>query len=98
MEIKFEWNEKKNKINQKKHGVSFEDAAVVFNDKKRLEMYDKKHGLFEERWTVVGLNGTTTLRVNFTERKGIIRIISARKASKKEEEKYFYGHGTLYFN
>ena len=96
MEIKFQWDDKKNVINQKKHGVSFEDAAVVFKDPKRLEMLDKKHSLFEDRWTMVGLNSATILRVSFTERNNSIRIISARKADQKEEEKYLYGYSTFY--
>lgn len=94
MEIKFEWNEKKNVINQKKHGVSFEEAAIVFSDPIRYEMYDRKHSIIERRWIVIGLAGWKILKVSFTERDKKIRLISARKADKFDEEVYFYGYGT----
>jgi len=94
MELKFEWDERKNTINMKKHNVSFDEAKMVFFDPKRLEMYDKAHSFFEERWTIVGLSGATILRVSFTERNKFIRIMSARKAAKQEEERYFYGYST----
>jgi len=86
---------KKNKKNQRKHGVSFEAALKVFSDPKQLEVYDFKHSLFEDRWTAVGLSGVTVLSVTFTKRNGSIRIISARKADKNEEERYFYGYSAL---
>jgi len=98
MEYKFEWDIKKSNLNKEKHGITFEDATVVFKDPKRLELYDRKHSFFEERWTVVGINNTTILKVCFTERNGSIRIISARKANKNEEEKYLYGYCTFYIN
>jgi uncharacterized DUF497 family protein len=92
MELKFEWDEEKNAINKKKHGVSFETAIKIFFDPKRFEALDKKHSFFEERWEVVGLSDLILLRVIFTERDHSIRIISAQKASKKDEEEYFYGY------
>jgi hypothetical protein len=61
-------------------------------------MYDKKHNFFEDRWMTVGLNSSTVLKVIFTERKKSIRIISARKATKIEEEKYLNGYSTFYIN
>ena len=94
MELRFEWDEKKNIINQKKHGISFDAAKIVFFDPERYEMYDEIHSLFEKRWIILGLAGLKILKVVFTERNGIIRIISARKADKHEEEAYFYGYGT----
>lgn len=90
MEMKFEWDERKNSINQMKHGVSFEEAASVFSDPNRYELYDKAHSLFERRWLVIGINGCKVLTVCFTERKNITRIISARKANNNEKEMYFY--------
>jgi len=98
LRLEFEWDEKKNLINQMKHGVSFEEAAAVFSDKKRVEIYDRKHSFFEDRWNVLGLSGLCVLFVSFTERHGLIRIISARKASKTEEEAYFYGYGKIHIN
>jgi len=94
----FEWDEKKNVINIKKHGVSFEDAIMVFNDPKRYEQYDKAHSFFEDRWKTVGLNNTTVLSVIITEAEESTRIISVRKADKYEKEKYFYGYSTFYTN
>ena len=89
MEMKFEWDEKKNSINQMKHGVSFKEAATVLSDPNRYELYDRAHSLFERRWLVIGINGCGVLTVCFTERKNITRIISARKANKNEKETYF---------
>ena len=95
MKYRFKWDSRKNALNLRKHGVSFEDAAVVFSDPQRLEINDKMHSLLEERWMTVGLNMTAVLKVIFTERNGFIRIISARKASKKEQEDYFYGYRNI---
>ena len=96
MVLQFEWDEKKNIINQMKHGVSFEEAMVVFFDPKKLETYDMEHSYLEERWMTVGLSGLTVLSVSFTERDGSVRIFSARKATKIEERRYFYGYGEVY--
>jgi len=95
MILDFQWDEKKNSKNKRKHGVSFETASKVFSDPKQFEAYDFKHSLFEDRWMTVGLSELTVLSVTFTKRNGSIRIISARKAEKDEEEKYFYGYSTL---
>jgi uncharacterized protein len=92
MSIEFEWDEEKNAKNIRKHGVSFKMAEKVFLDPKRFEMFDKKHSLNEERLITVGFSGVILLSVVFTERDSLIRIISARKANKKEEEDYFYGY------
>jgi len=94
----FEWDEKKNALNIRKHGVSFEDAIMVFKDPKRYETYDKAHSFFEDRWKTVGVNNTTVLSVIFTEIEESNRIITVRKASKSEKEKYFYGYSTIYTN
>ena len=90
LELKFEWDDDKDIINQMRHGVSFEEATEVFYDPRRLELYDRKHSLFEDRWIARGLSGCNVLIVIFTERRGgVIRIISAREADKEEEEEYF---------
>jgi len=93
MRLVFEWDHYKNNVNIMKHGVSFEDAAIVFNDPMRIERFDHKHSKAEERWIITGLAGVNILVVNCTERAGKIRIISARKADKKYIEEYFYGYG-----
>ena len=94
MELRFEWDKKKNIKNQKKHGVSFETAEKFFFDLMRYEEYDEEHSLFEDRWRTIGAAGMFILKVIFTERNKVIRIISANKADKNEEEEYFYGYGT----
>jgi len=96
-ELKFEWDEKKNRKNKVKHGVSFETAAMVFSDIKKVEIFDRKHSIFEERWKVVGFSGLKMLTVVFTERRNSIRIITARNADKNEEEAY-YGYSKIHTN
>jgi Uncharacterized protein conserved in bacteria len=92
MDIDFEWDEEKNAKNIRKHKVSFERAKKVFFDPRRFETFDIKHSIFEERLMTVGFSGLKLLTVIFTERDNFIRIISARKAEKDEEEEYFYGY------
>jgi len=98
MYYKFEWDEEKDWINQMKHGVSFNNAKMVFYDPMRVDIFDWRHSLFEDRWKTIGLHSCETFSVIYTMRKGIIRIISARRAGKKEEEAYFYGYYTSYNN
>ena len=90
----FEWDEEKDRINRMKHGVSFEEATVVFSDSMRREEFDWVHSITENRWLTVGIAGCDILTVIFTERKGLVRIISVRKANRIEQEVYFYGYGT----
>ena len=86
-EITFEWDDKKNKLNQKLHGIAFEDAKFVFNDPSRIILPDLYHNE-EERWLAIGLV-SRVLFVVFTERgENIIRIISARAGTKAEERLY----------
>ena len=87
----FEWDEKKNDINTKKHGISFEMAVRVFLDEKRVEKLDVEHStLEEERFNIIGrVSDMLVLFVVATDRKGNTRIISARKAEEDEEEEYY---------
>ena len=89
----FEWDENKNRINQEKHdGISFEIAVRVFMDEKRIERFDAEHSsLTEDRWNAIGMVNRV-LFVVYTERGERIRIISARRATKKEEEEYYDGY------
>ena len=84
--MNFEWDEKKNKANIKKHGISFEEACHIFADPNMLlspDPYDS-----EERWNAIGFVGTI-LFVVYTERSDdTLRIISARKATKEEVNGY----------
>ena len=93
-DIIFKWNNKKNKNNFKKHGVSFEEAKSVFYDENAIEFYDINHSKNEDRFLLLGLS--SRLRVllvchYFKEKNSIIRIISARKATKNEQGVYFGG-------
>ena len=86
----FEWDESENKINKKKHGVSFEMAVRVYLDDKRIEKLDTEHSTLEERTNVIGrVSDTLILFVVETDRNGNKRIISARKAEPDEEVEYY---------
>lgn len=89
----FEWDEKKNAINKKKHGISFEMAVRVFLDEKRIEKLDldlEHSTLEEERINIIGrVSDMLVLFVVATDRKGNTRIISARRAEEDEEEEYY---------
>ena len=84
----FEWDDEKAAINLKKHGVSFQTAALVFYDENRIEMYDSERSLEEDRYNTIGMI-ENVLFVVYTERKDRLRIISARLANKKERSMYY---------
>ena len=86
--MKFEWNEEKNRINQQKHGISFETAMMVFNDDDRIEIYDFEHNVDEDRYNTIG-KVDDVLFVVYTERKENIRLISARLATRLERSVYY---------
>lgn len=89
--IKFEWDENKNLLNQKKHKISFEEAQTVFYDPKALVINDPDHSLEEERFIILGLSRNANLLVVchcYRESDTIIRIISARKATATESRQY----------
>ncbi len=93
----FEWDEAKNLSNQKKHGISFEDAARVFNDPLMLLVPDGYDG-GEERWRAYGqIGGVAIIMAAHTYRpkngREIIRIISARLATRYERQKYEHENG-----
>jgi len=88
--IRFDWDEQKNQSNQRKHGVAFEEAQTVFFDERALEFPDPD-AEEEVRFLMIGLS--LKLRVLlvchcFRESDSVIRIISARRATKKEREVY----------
>ncbi|MBD9002059.1 BrnT family toxin [Coprococcus catus] len=88
MFLKFEWDEEKNQINKRKHKISFETAAYVFEDENYIEMYDFEHSIEEDRYIAIGCVGDV-LFVVFTERKDNIRLISARLATESERRLYY---------
>ena len=85
-ELQFEWNISKAEKNIKKHRVSFEEATTVFDDPMFITFIDQEHSIDEERYITIGLsNGARLLMLAHTDRNGLIRIISARKTTKKEQ-------------
>ncbi len=89
--ITFEWDSAKNTVNIKKHGVSFDEAKTVFYDDNALLIPDPEHSISEERFVILGHSFSLKLLVVcHCYRKGnnIIRIISVRKATKKESLQY----------
>ncbi|GHV86638.1 hypothetical protein AGMMS50230_22460 [Spirochaetia bacterium] len=93
--MRFIWDEKKNLLNIKKHKISFAQAAQAFFDPFKKEYYDDKHStLNEDRLMLVGFAKNSILLISFTQPEPeTVRIISARRANKYEEEKYYYGNG-----
>jgi len=94
--VRFVWDERKNRINQGKHGVSFADAAKVFNDPNALLLYDSYHSVVEEeRFRIIAMARSRILVVCYcyVEEGEDIRIISARKAGRHEIEQYFGNQG-----
>ncbi|NWH03812.1 BrnT family toxin [Desulfobacter latus] len=88
----FEWDDTKNKINLKKHGVSFEEAQTVFFDDNAIEFDDPDHSLDEERYLLLGFSQSLKILVVchcYRGSESTIRIISARKATKKEQKAYY---------
>jgi uncharacterized DUF497 family protein len=88
----FEWDEGKNQRNIGKHGVSFADAAAIF-EQPTLTYFDPNSSQDEDRFIAIGFSGVRLLAVVFTERSGDkVRIISARRASPSEEKRYERGY------
>jgi len=89
--ISFSWDDRKNIANQKKHRISFEEAQSVLFDEHAIEYYDPDHSESEDRFLMLGLNyQVRVLVVSYTLRKDgtEIRIISARKATRREQKAY----------
>ena len=91
-QLEFEWDEKKDDINTKKHGVSFEEARSVFFDEYAIQYFDPEHSESEERFILLGTSFKLKALVVchcFRKEETIVRIISARKANKDEEHVYW---------
>lgn len=86
----FEWDENKNQINKRKHGVAFEEAQTVFYDEQALLEYDECHSDDEDRFRILGCSdkGNILLVVHCIRNESIIRIISSRKATANEKAGY----------
>ncbi len=87
--MNFEWDETKNKLNQQKHGVDFEEASTALLDPLSMTGRDPNHSINEERFITFGVSSKQRLLViSQTERNNAIRIISARKANSNERDIY----------
>ncbi|MFF2320198.1 BrnT family toxin [Agrobacterium sp. NPDC058088] len=84
----FEWDYRKALTNLAKHGVSFETARKVFDDPFAVDIEDRSANYGEVRRRIVGLGNGLVLTVIYTERSEVIRIISARKATRAERKEY----------
>ncbi len=94
MNYNFEWDPDKAAANLKKHGIAFERAAQVFLDPVMVSIYDDDHSQEEERWITLGMDRNNVLLVvihtfrDLDDANARIRIISARKATKRESRDY----------
>jgi len=90
----FEWDPKKAKINNRKHGVSFEEATTVFRDPNAITIFDEDHTDIEERWITIGISVSGRLIIichtyfELSEDTVILRVYSARKTTSKEKKQY----------
>jgi len=92
--ITFDWDTAKNIANRKKHGISFEEAQTVFVDEHALLIHDPDHSSDEDRFVLLGLSAKFRLLVvshSYRKSDMVIRIISARKATRKEQKQYGEG-------
>lgn len=86
---RFEWSEAKAHANLQKHGVSFEIGRRAFDDSASIDEIDDREDYGEDRFIITGMVDRRLLTVTYTERDGRIRIISARKATRREQDSYF---------
>ncbi len=87
----FEWDNEKNRINQKKHSISFEEAESVFYDDNAIQFWDEDHSDTEDRFLLLGRSSKMRILLIvhcYREQESVIRIISARKATKNESKHY----------
>ena len=94
MDYDFEWDPNKGRLNRRKHGVTFEQAATVFRDPRAVSVFDDAHSGKEERWITMGVSAAGGLLVvhhTFEDAHGStirIRVFSSRKATRKEADQY----------
>ena len=93
-ELRFEWDENKNAINIDKHGLSFEEAKEVFENDNAILFDDPDHSVGEERFLIIGMIKSQKICIVshcYRDADNVIRIISAREATKSEKETYWKG-------
>ena len=90
MDLRFEWSEHKARANLSKHGVSFDEARTVFLDEDALLLHDAEHSEDEQRFVLLGLSSylRTLVVCHCYQNDERIRIVSARKANRRELEQY----------
>jgi uncharacterized DUF497 family protein len=87
--VDLEWDEAKAAANFEKHGVSFGDAVTVFGDPLYVDFYDPDHSIDENRYLIIGASKEgRILMVSYTERSGVVRLISAREVTPSERKAY----------
>ena len=87
--MRFEWDPEKAAANVEKHGVSFEEAATVFGDPLGKIVDDPRHSIGEKRVALMGRSDQDRLlAVMYTERRDVVRIISARSVTRREQKDY----------
>ncbi len=89
MNLKFRWNKAKARKNYQKHGIAFDLAKAVFNDAFAIELLDDRRDYGEERFVIIVMVEGRILCVAYSERDDVIRMISARRATKHEEQAYY---------
>jgi uncharacterized protein len=92
--LRFEWDERKNRNNHSKHGIWFEEAQSVFRDPGAQVFYDPEHSEDEDRYILLGMSAAVRTLVvvhSYREFESLVRIISARKATRKEVRAYEEG-------
>jgi len=90
--LRFVWDEAKNRSNRRKHGVSFEEAQTIFLDENARLYFDPDHSDKEDRYILLGMSFQLRVLVVchcHRESEQVVRIISARKADKGEQEDYW---------
>ena len=90
----FDWDENKSRINLEKHGITFEEASTVFFDDRAILFDDPEHSIDEDRFLLLGMSETAKVCIVchcYRESDTVIRIISARQATRKEEQRYVRG-------
>ena|SRR3989338_117214 len=90
-DFRFVWDRSKAVLNRRKHGVSFEEAQTVFYDENAIEFFDPDHSDREDRFVMLGMSFRLRVLVVcycLREAQSVIRIISARRATRREAESY----------
>lgn len=92
MALQFEWDSKKAQSNKRKHGITFEEASTIFDDALSITIHDPTPSIGEDRFITVGTSVNSKLIVVVhADRDDIIRVISARKATRNERRQYEQG-------